>query len=219
MNVRPLAAVVALTAVLAAMWGAGTLAPAAPDGQAKQADKKADKKTEKQADKKADKHADKEPIAVRYAEARLRLAELTLKKSQDLNKRVPLTIPNPLMSQFTDDVTFAKSRLEAAKRNSPADAFQIWIERAEVEQRTAEAKLKQVLDTERAVPGTFSTVDLDRFRVGVEMAKLQVERGRSLVDAPSEAKLHWQMEMIGDSLVRLREQIWLISQNRGPLEF
>ena len=163
--------------------------------------------------------AQHEPIGVRYAEARLKLAELTLKKAQELNKRVPLTIPTPMMSQFADDVTFAKSQIEIAKRNSDGDHFQGWIERAEVDRRTAEAKLKRILETEKAIPGTFTTTDIDRFRIGVELARLRVEQGRALVKGTPEARLQWQLDMLGDAVTRLREQTWLISQNRGPLEF
>jgi hypothetical protein len=210
---------VAAAAIVGAVCGGWFFRAVKAAQNTEKAGKAATKAAPKATDKTAATDAAQEPVAVRYARAQLRLAELTLRKARELNRKVPLTIPNPMMAQFADDVTYAKAQLQVAERSKGADVYGSWVERAEVTVRTAEAKLKQASEVDRAVPGTFEPIDMDRFRLGVEIAKLQLERGRSLANASPEDRMQWQLEVLGDGMARLKEQIWLISQNRGPLEF
>jgi hypothetical protein len=167
----------------------------------------------------APKKTDQESVAVRCARAQLRLAEITLQKANDLNRKVAQTIPSAMVAQFADDVEIAKARVQSAERAGGVDAFQAWLRRAEVELRSAETKLKQATEISQRAPGMYQPIDLERFRVGVDVARLQLERGKSLAGGPADAKLQWQLEMLNDGLARLKEQTWLIVQNRGPLEF
>src|SRR5262245_12216092 len=51
-------------------------------------------------------------FAVRYAQANLRLAELKLQKAQDMNRRVPRTLANNVIEQFSLEVALAKDQLK-----------------------------------------------------------------------------------------------------------
>jgi len=153
-------------------------------------------------------------FAVRYAEAHLLVAELTLKKAQDMNRQVPQTLARGIIDQFSDDVEFAKAQLEDAKNTGAIDAFGLWLRRAELALKMREERLNTAMEANRRVPGAYRPVDLDRMRAAIEMARLRVERGRALADAPHIAKLDWQLEMINEGLNRVEEMVSLSIQNR-----
>ncbi len=155
-----------------------------------------------------------ESIAVRYARAQLRVAELTLQKAQAMNKRLPGTLVSGMVSQFSDEVELSKLRLQAAMSSSEVDPLQACLQRAELSVRTAETKLKKAAETNQQVPNTVSPVDLERLRAGIEVARLRLEYGRSVVSASPDAKLQWQIELLNDELARVKEQTYLLGQNR-----
>ncbi len=159
--------------------------------------------------------SNKEPIEVRYARARLRQAELTLQKAQDLNKKMGGTLIGGTVSQFSDDVEFAKYQLQLAQ-HPEADSLRGIIARAELDLRMAETRLKKVIETNQRAPEVVSAADVERSRLSVEVIKLRIERGKSLADASTDAKLQWQIDVLADELARVREQTNLLNQNRYP---
>jgi hypothetical protein len=190
MNVRRFAATSTLLAVVGvACYQAGTAAPAADT-------------------------VPKESFAARRAEAKLRLAELALEKAQAMNRRVPGTLAGSTISQFTDDVELARQQLKNAKREGGADPFQSALDRAEMAVRSAENKYRKVREADERSPGVLQPVDLERWQLAAEVARLQLEQGRSLANADPQAKLQWQLEMLGDELSQIKQQTYLLGQNR-----
>ncbi len=161
-----------------------------------------------------EKSADQNSLAVRYAKAQLRLAELTLQKAQAMNRRVPSTISAPMIALFTDEVEFAKAQLDLAGRSGGFDPFQALLRRAELNLRNSETRLKKAVEADKLIPGTFDESDIERLRVNVELATVRLERGKSLVNAGAESKLQWQVELLNDDVARLKEQQAMIVQNR-----
>jgi hypothetical protein len=100
----------------------------------------------------------------------------------------------------------AKTRLEQATMGQSASEFQVWLQRAEAELKTAETTWKNATAVNRRVPGTFVPLDVERFRLRAEVAKLQLERGRSLVDSGREAQLQWKIDMLDNQVQRLKEE-------------
>jgi hypothetical protein len=47
---------------------------------------------------------------------------------------------------------------------------------------------------------------MERFRLRAEVAKLQLERGQSLVDSGREAQLQWVIDMLDNQVQRLKEE-------------
>jgi hypothetical protein len=163
--------------------------------------------------------AQAESVDVRYARAQLQLAEATLRKALDQNRRVGETISAGLLAQFTDSVHVAKAQLQSAEHPGEADALAGWIRRAESAVREAENRLKRANEVNRLVAGTVAAIDIERLRLSVDIAKLQVERGQSVAKASSEAKLRWQVDMLSDELTRVKSQTGVLLQNRGPTDF
>lgn len=157
---------------------------------------------------------DKDSLAVRYAQAQLRLAELTLQKAQSLNQKMANTITPAMVSVFTDDVEFAKSQLQAVKSTGKLDSYQGLLRRAELGLRSAEQSLKKLTEADKLVPGTFDASDIERLKLNVELAKVRLERGKTLANADPQAKLQWQVELLNDDVARLKEQQAMIVQNR-----
>jgi Tfp pilus assembly protein PilX len=157
---------------------------------------------------------DKDSLSVRYAQAQLRLAELTLQKAQSLNQRMANTITPAMVSLFSDDVEFAKSQLQAVKSTGKLDSYQGLLRRAELSLRTAEQNLKKITEADKLMPGTFDASDLERLKINVELAKVRLERGKALANADPQTKLQWQVELLNDDVARLKEQQAMIVQNR-----
>jgi hypothetical protein len=190
MNRRRLVVLVGVLAICgAACYPFATAAPAAKEGAA-------------------------DSLAVRTARAQLRLAELTMQKVQEMNKKVAGTLSASMTAQIVDDVEFAKAQLENALQPGGGDPFQAWLRRAELAVRSAEFKLKKVKEADRRAPGSYVALDIERLRLGVEIAQLKLERGKSLASASPEAKLQWQLEMLDDGVARLRNQTSMALQNR-----
>jgi hypothetical protein len=143
---------------------------------------------------------------VRYAKAQLELAEANLTRVQQSNKRLARTVPSSVVAEYQHDVRVAKARLEQATQGRSASEFQVWLRRAEAERSAAETTWKNAMAVNRRVPGTFVPLDMERFRLRAEVAKLQLERGQSLVDSGREAQLQWVIDMLDNQVQRLKEE-------------
>jgi hypothetical protein len=147
-----------------------------------------------------------ESVEVRYARAQLQLAEANLSRVQESNKRVARSVPSSVVAEFQYDVEVAKARLEQVTGGRAGSEFQVWLRRAAAEQQVAETNRKSAVGANDRVPGTFGQLDIERFRLRSEVARLQLERGRMLVDAGREAQLQWEVELLDNQVQRLKEE-------------
>ena len=147
-----------------------------------------------------------ESIEVRYARAQMQLAEVNLKRVERSNERVAGAVPSSVVAEYQHDVQVAKTRLEQATAARPSSEFQIWLQRAAAEQNAAETMWANALAVNRRVKGTFGPLELQRYQLRAEVAKLQLERGQTLIDAGREAQLQWQIEVLDNQVQRLKEE-------------
>jgi exonuclease VII large subunit len=147
-----------------------------------------------------------ESVEVRYARAQMQLAEANLNRVQQSNKRVPRSVPSSVVAEYQRDLDVAKERLEQATAGRSAGEFQVWLQRAQAEQQTADTTWKNATAVNARAPGTFDPLDVERFRLRTEVAKLQLERGQTLVDAGREAQLQWEADLLDNQLQRLKEE-------------
>jgi hypothetical protein len=150
--------------------------------------------------------ASSESVDLRYARAQVRLAEANLNRVEESNKRLPRTVPSSVVAEYQLDLQVANTRLEQATRGRSAGEFRVWLQRAEAERSTAETAWKNAADVNRRAPGTFTPLDVERFRLRAEVAKLQLERGQSLIDSDREAQLQWIIDLLDNQLQRLKEE-------------
>jgi hypothetical protein len=149
---------------------------------------------------------DSESLELRYARAQLRLAEANLKRVEQSNERVAGAVPGSVVAEYQYDVEVAKTRLEQVTAGDSASAFQCWLRRAQAEHRAAETIWKNATAVNRRLPGSFKAHDMERFRLRAEVARLQLERGRLLVDARLEAQLQWKTDLLDNQVQRLKEE-------------
>jgi hypothetical protein len=135
----------------------------------------------------------------------MQLAEANLKRVQQINKRVAGSAPGSVVAEYEDEVKIAKTRLDQAAAGA-AREFQVWLQRAEAEQRAAETTWKIATAVNGRLPGTFDLLDVERYRLRAEVARLQLERGQTLVDSGLEAKLQWKIDVLDSQVQRLKEE-------------
>ncbi len=146
-----------------------------------------------------------ESVEVRYARAQMRLAEANLNRVKQSNKRVAGSVPTSVVAEYQYDMEVAKTRLEQATAGRAASEFQVWLQRAKSERTAAEMRWKTAMAVNSRAPGTFEPIDIERFRLRAEVAKLQLERGQTLVDAGREAQLEWEVDLLNNQVQRLKE--------------
>jgi hypothetical protein len=147
-----------------------------------------------------------EGVEVRYARAQLQLAEANLKRVEQSNQQMERTVPSSVVAEYQHDVQVAKLRLDRASAGRAADQFPVWLQRADAERQAAETALNNANAANKSVPGTIVPIDIERFRLRSEVAKLQLERGQTLVNAGHEAQLQWEVEMLDNQVQRLNEE-------------
>ena len=149
---------------------------------------------------------DSESVEVRYARAQVELAEANLSRVDEMNKRVAGSAPASVVDEYRDDLNVAKARLEQATAGEAGREFQVWLKRAKAEERTANAAWAIAKAVNVHLPGTFGSIDVERFRLRAEVARLQVERGSALVDAAPAAQLQWKVDLLDNQVQRLKEE-------------
>jgi hypothetical protein len=117
-------------------------------------------------------------VEVRYARAQVQLAEANLQRVEQSNKRLAGSVPSSVVAEYQHDVQVAKTRLEEASAGRDGSEFQGWLKRAEVEQKATEATWKNAKAVNDRAPGTYDPLDIERFRLRADVAKLQLERGQ-----------------------------------------
>jgi hypothetical protein len=157
---------------------------------------------------------DEQKATERYVQAQLRLAELTFKRAEEFNRKVPRTLSMAVMEQFKDNVDVAKLQLENVIRTRTIDAYQDLVARAELEVRAAEAKLKAGQHSNQVSPGSVSEADMERLKLSAEVVRYRMERGRLLAKASTSEKLQWELEMLSANMNKIQSLLLLISQNR-----
>ncbi len=110
------------------------------------------------------------------------------------------------MAEYQHDVQVSKVRVTQATAGPAASGFQVWLQRADAERKSAESTWKNAIAANGSVAGTIGPLDVERYRLRAEVAKLQFERGQALVDSGREAQLQWELEVLDNQVQRLKEQ-------------
>lgn len=142
-----------------------------------------------------------------YGRMRFQLAEANLRRVRRMNQRVAGAVPSEIVLEYQQDVEVARTRWQDAMRGGSGDPFQGWLRRAEAMVRSAEMQWKNAMAANQRVPGTVDPTDVEYLRLRYEVARLQRDRGQSLVDKPLDAQLAWQFSLLDDQVQRLNEEV------------
>lgn len=150
--------------------------------------------------------AAEESLELRYARARLELARANLSRIEQMNKRLNRTVPGSVVADFRDAAATAELQFRQAAKEALHDELAIWLRRAESAYRSAHNRWQTAIAANRRVKDTIPTLDVDRFRLRAEVARLQWERGKQLAGATREAQLAWQVELLNNEIELLKEE-------------
>lgn len=145
-------------------------------------------------------------LELEYAEAQLRLAETNLRKVQVTNERFPKTVSASVIADYGEDLAIAKAQYDGVKKGGDDDFFAGWLRRIESSVRAAEASYNSARVANQRSPGTVDAMDVERMRLRMEIARLQLERGKLLAGSNVEQQLRWQVQVLNDEVAHLKVQ-------------
>jgi len=158
--------------------------------------------------------SDKNTLSVQWAKTQLQLAEMSLARVQELNKKMPGTLIGSMVSEFEQEVEMARVELAIVEKEPLGNPYKVCIERVRQELRTAEDRAKRALETHEKAPTVVTKSDVERMRLVAVMADYQLQRGLQLENASPHDQLQWQLEVLGEDLDRVRQYTYLLGQNR-----
>lgn len=144
-------------------------------------------------------------LELEYAQAKLELAKANLLRVEQMNRRLARSVPASVVADFQHDVEEANQQVQAASAPLGGE-FDVWLRRAKSELQTASTRYKNALSVNRRLEGTIEAAEIERLRLRAEVARLQLERGRSLAGAPRAEQLEWQVELLNNEVDRLKEE-------------
>jgi multidrug resistance efflux pump len=150
-------------------------------------------------------------IDVRLAEAKLKLAEADLRSATEWNRRLRGTIPKSTVEWLQQNVKLAKEQVDIARQGKqPWHALH--VRQMEATLRTAQSRLERAEAMNRAAPSSASNLDLERFRLKVEVARLNLTKAQDPANIKSpEAHLQLQVDQLRDEVDRLKDQVERLS--------
>jgi hypothetical protein len=151
--------------------------------------------------------AQPESLQVRFAQAQVRLAEITLQKAQRMNQRVAGAVAAVDVVEYREDVEVAKAQLAAARAGAGENQFLTWLRSAQAADKAAQSRLRSSRAANARLPGTIDDLEIERLRLRAELARLRLARGQALRDRPPVEQLQWQVNLLRDEVQRLSEQV------------
>jgi hypothetical protein len=158
--------------------------------------------------------ANKQPLAVQWAQAQLRLAEMNLSRVKELNQKVPGTLIGSMVREFSEEVELARLELQIMEKAPAGSPYLATIERLRLALRSAEDRAQRALETHEKAPSVVTKSDVERMRMAAVVTDLQLQRGLALEKGSPQDQLQWQLEVLGDDLDRVRQYSYLLGQNR-----
>jgi hypothetical protein len=146
-------------------------------------------------------------LPVDYARARLALAETTLQQAESMNRRVRGAVSSNVVSEYRRDVDVARRHLESLQSEREENAFQHWLNRAEVSYQAAEAQWRSAKAASARARGAFEPLEIRRLELQAKVDRLLVEQGKSLAAAPRDQQTAWQLEVLANETQRLSEEV------------
>jgi hypothetical protein len=149
--------------------------------------------------------APQESPRVRYARARLRLAEGNLEQALSINRRLARTITADALDEYQEAVQAAKVGLREALKENGGDQFAEWLRRAAGLLHKAEAQVGRAEAANRKAHDAFDPTEVERLRLRAEVLRASVAYGQAA--ATPEAQRQWELDFLTQEQEELREQL------------
>jgi hypothetical protein len=146
----------------------------------------------------------------RYAEAFVKVAEADLAKAQGANAQAPEAVPSSVVRSLQDDVAMAKARLSALKPSGDAAKESPALMAANGRVAFAEAELKQAMDVNARVPGSYNRAEMERRKAELELARAGLEVCQQLKGSTGEEAVQWELLQLQQDVHDLRFMVRLL---------
>jgi hypothetical protein len=150
-------------------------------------------------------------LNMRYAEVYLQMAQLQLQRAIDTNKQVPGTFTNTAVEALRQSVFVAEKQLEMLK-NSNGQPVNMFLVSAEVNARSSLAAYNRAKAVNQMSPGAIPPVEIERLRLTAELAKINLEKAKSIGNESSQEFVQWQIDQLREDFFTLRNQLAQIAR-------
>ena len=156
----------------------------------------------------AEAEAKEADLRIRYALARLRLAELDLERALAANQQFKGAVGEREIARLRDHIRLLERQVEITREQPRTAARQATIAAAELALDTAVADLEAARRANQRVKGSVSGINIERLETRVELAEIRVELCRnpayelSLLD-----EMQWNIDQLTDQMIDLRQQV------------
>ena len=154
-------------------------------------------------------------LDVQSAELSLRLYELDLQKIDDINKQMAGLYSNAEVDRFRANVEMAKQRVKAARERADGKRGNAIVGVGQTILQTAQDTYARDMAANRQLSSAIKPVDVERDRVSVDMAKVNLEKAKLVdqLDSPI-AVVNWELDVLRDEVRQLRWRITAITSRR-----
>jgi outer membrane murein-binding lipoprotein Lpp len=154
-------------------------------------------------------------LDVQSAELSLRLYELDLQKIDDINKQMAGLYSNAEVDRFRANVEMAKQRVKAARERADGKRGTAIVGVGQTLLQTAQDTYERDMAANRQLSTAIKPVDVERDRVSVEMAKVNLAKAKLVdqLDSPI-AVVNWELDVLRDEVRQLRWRITAITSRR-----
>ena len=150
-------------------------------------------------------------LNIRYAEIYLELAKLQLQRALDTNKQVPGTFTNTAVEALRQSVYVAEQQVDMLKKSNgrPVNMFLV---SAEINVRASAATYTRAKAVNQMSPGAIAQAEIERLRLTAELAKINLEKAKSIGNQSSGEYMQWQIDQLREDFFQLRNQLARIAR-------
>lgn len=153
-------------------------------------------------------------LQLRYAMARLKLAELDLQRAVTLNRPTPNAIGALEVTRLTNHVRLMQRQVEIAQGKPQSSAREVGLAAAELAVETAQADLDAARAANKRAEGAIKKVNMQRLETKLEIAQIRLELYQSPDFVPSPIdEMQWHIDQLTEQLIDLRHRVETRSTN------
>jgi hypothetical protein len=153
-------------------------------------------------------------VQIRYALAKLKLAELDLQRAVKLNRPVSNSIGALEITRLTNHVRLMQRQVEIAQGKPQSSAREVALVAAELARETAQADLDAALAANKRTEGAIKEINIKRLEAKLEIAEIRLELFRNPTYVPSPIdEMQWHIDQLTEQLIDLRHRLDTRSSN------
>jgi hypothetical protein len=154
-------------------------------------------------------------LDLQSAELSLQLYELDMQKIDDMNKKMANLYSTAEVDRFRASVEMARQRVKAARARAEGKRVTAIVGVGQSLLQNAEDTLQRDMAANRQLATAVKPVDVERDRVAVAMAKVNLDKAKLVeqLDSPA-AVLNWEIDVLRDEVRQLRWRITAITSRR-----